>query len=104
LAAAKSPVGSKSDKLWRDAIMRAVRRLQSGEGNPQALDLLADKTVSMGIGGDMAAIKEIGDRLDGRPAQTVGVGQAPDLDPIETITRPPITREEWLAIHQTKPE
>jgi hypothetical protein len=83
--------------------MRAVRRLQAGEGNPQALDLLADKTVSMGIGGDMAAIKEIGDRLDGRPAQTVGVGQAPDLDPIETITRPPITRAEWLALH-SKPE
>ncbi len=102
MAAPIKPAGAKSDKLWRDAIMRAVRRVQEGKGNPQALDLLADKTVSMGLGGDMAAIKEIGDRLDGKPTQTVGVGQAEDLAPIETIVRPPITREQWLELHKPK--
>lgn len=63
-----NPKGRISDKLWRDAIMRAVKRRASGQ-DPRALDKLADKVVALGLDGDMQAIKEIGDRIDGKPVQ-----------------------------------
>ncbi len=72
MAAPRTPVGAKSDKIWRNAIMRAVKRRDSGE-DPQALEKLADKVVTEGLDGNMAALKEIGDRLDGRPAQSVAM-------------------------------
>ena len=72
MAAAKNPGNRKAEKLWRDAIMRAVKRSE-GKGDPKALERLADKIVQMALDGDMAAIKEIGDRLDGRATQPIEV-------------------------------
>lgn len=67
MAAIKNPQGPKAEKPWREAVQRAVRRKMKGEGQPQRLDLLADKVVALGLEGDISAIKEIGDRLDGKP-------------------------------------
>ena len=74
MAARKTPSGGgKPDKLWRDALQRAVKReIDDADGKPtKALEVMADKTVKKAVEGDMAAIKEIGDRLDGRPAQQI---------------------------------
>lgn len=71
MAAPKNNWGHKSDKIWRAAIMRAVKRVQKGEKSKQ-LERLADQLVKEGIAGNVAAMKEIGDRLDGRPVQPVG--------------------------------
>ncbi len=72
MAARKTPAaGSKPDKLWRDALMRAVNRRAKGKGAPQRLEMIADKCVQAALGGDMGAIKEIGDRLDGKPTQAI---------------------------------
>lgn len=62
--------GQKSDKIWRDALMRAVKRSYDG-GNLKNLEVLATKTVNMALNGDMTAIKEIGDRLDGKATQAI---------------------------------
>lgn len=74
MAAPKSPRGAKSDKEWRDAIRLAVNELrddpESG-GKAKALRLLARKLVQKAMDGDVSALKEIGDRLDGKPAQAV---------------------------------
>jgi hypothetical protein len=43
----------------------------------RALELIADMTVQQAICGDVAARKEIGDRLDGRAAQTIEGGETP---------------------------
>lgn len=53
--------------------MRAVRRDESGKAdNPaQRLELLADALVEKGLDGDVAAIREIGDRLDGKATQPI---------------------------------
>lgn len=53
--------------------MRAVRREESGEAeNPaQRLEALADKLVEKGLYGDIPALKEIGDRLDGKAVQPI---------------------------------
>ena len=68
--------GSKSDKLWRDAIHRAVKR-SIGEGDLKKLEKLAEVLVEKALDGDIGALKEIGDRLDGRAVQGV---QALDKD------------------------
>jgi len=73
MAAAKNPLGAKSDKIWRAALLRAVRRRLEGKGHPQQLERMADKCVSKAVEGDMAACKEVGDRLDGRASQSVDI-------------------------------
>lgn len=70
MAAPKNPVGSKSDKIWRDAIMRAVRRVDK-DVKDQRLDRLADRLVKSAMEGDVSALKEVGDRLDGKPVQGI---------------------------------
>lgn len=79
MAAPHNPVGSKSEKIWRDAVMRAVKRRNSKE-EPQALEKLADELVATALAGDVTALKEIGDRLDGKPTQQLqhsGDAQSP---------------------------
>ncbi len=71
------PRGSLGERLWRDAINLAVRELRdetTKDGKVKkvrALRLLARKLVDCGLEGDVAALKEIGDRLDGRAMQGV---------------------------------
>jgi hypothetical protein len=61
--------GRKADKLWGDALRLAVMR-EHTDGRVR-LAHIAEQTVAAAMGGDMQAIREIGDRLDGKPAQAV---------------------------------
>ena len=61
----------KEGKLWADAIKRAISRRKAGLSN--GLDSLADKLVDLAENGESWALKEIGDRLDGKPAQSMSV-------------------------------
>lgn len=92
MAAPLNPKGAKSDKIWRDAIMRAVRRLGSDEPpekptEAQRLDLLADALVCKGILGDVPAIKEVGDRLDGKATQPIGGDADSPLSIVHRLVR-----------------
>lgn len=69
-AARYGRAAGKSDKPWKDAIARAVKRAQDGT-KTKWLDVLADKLVVEGAGGNILAIKEVGDRLDGKASQPV---------------------------------
>jgi hypothetical protein len=63
--------GPKSDKIWSDAVRRAVmRRLENEEGKPQKIERLADNLVELAMDGDIQALREVGDRLDGKPKAT----------------------------------
>lgn len=64
---------AKSEKVWADAIRLAVNRIGTGEDGQarKKLALLADSLVTRAIAGDVAAMKEIGDRLDGKPTQAI---------------------------------
>lgn len=87
MAARKSPsAGAKPDKLWTDALRRAVMRRAGGDDDPQAIERLADKCVELGLGGDMGAIREIGDRLDGKAPQAMQLSGDAE-NPIEVIRR-----------------
>lgn len=68
-----APRGPKSDKLWADAVRLAVNREgEDDEGKiRKRLNIIADNLARMAMSGDMQAIKEVGDRLDGRPAQAI---------------------------------
>ena len=64
--------GRKGEKVWADAVRRAVnRRMEGVEGQPKRLELIAQRLIDMALDGDAASIREIGDRLDGRATQSV---------------------------------
>lgn len=75
--------GGKKDKLWRDALMVAIKRTDS-EGRVM-LAKIAQKVVEAACEGDMAAIKEIGDRIDGKAPQSLDVTNTYER-PIESLT------------------
>lgn len=77
------PVGS-STKAWADAVRRASHALDP-KTKAKKLDLLARSLVAAGLDGDVSALKEIGDRLDGKVPQA-HVGGDPDSQPIR-VTR-----------------
>ena len=82
--------GQKLDKIWRAAIRRAVsERIEDEEGEKgakaKALHLLARKLVKTGLKGDVSALKEIGDRLDGKPAQSVDLAMNVQVTEIKRV-------------------
>ena len=77
-------------KIWHAAIMRALeRRDRSRADGIKEIDALADKLLTLVSSGDLAALKEFGDRLDGKPAQAI-VGDS-DADPLNVGVRGCIT-------------
>lgn len=62
-----NPGGRANEKLWRNAINRALAR--HAKGDLHAIDRCASRLVKKGLNGDLVALKEIGDRVDGKPAQ-----------------------------------
>jgi hypothetical protein len=72
-----NPSGApKRAKLWRDAINRAIKRRE--QEDPQALEKLAEKILLAVDAGDVSAMKELGDRIDGKPAQAITGGDDDD--------------------------
>lgn len=68
-----APVGNSNAtkaKPWADAIRRALARAE--EDSPRSLNKLAEALLTAASDGDLAALKELGDRLDGKPAQSIG--------------------------------
>lgn len=63
------PVGS-STKAWADAVRKASHALDP-KTKAKKLDLLARALVTAGLAGDVSALKEIGDRLDGKVPQAL---------------------------------
>ena len=62
--------GATADKFWSEAVRLAVYREEQDEGRKKKrLNIIADKLCRMAMEGDMAAIKEIGERLDGKAPQ-----------------------------------
>lgn len=57
-------------KRWRDAINRALEKRSRAEGI-EALDRLAENLLAMCDEKDLGALKELGDRIDGKAVQGV---------------------------------
>lgn len=54
------------NKLWEEALRRALLAEDGAK-----LRSLADKLIEKAEGGDVTALKEIGDRIDGKAVQTI---------------------------------
>jgi hypothetical protein len=65
-----NPGGKAKGRPWRDAIDRALKR-RIAENDLLGIDKLADALIDKGIAGDVIAIREIGDRLEGKPTQAL---------------------------------
>lgn len=65
--------GNKPDKLMADAIRIALKReAKDADGKPtRKLNLVATKLVDLAVDGDIQAIKEICDRIDGKAMQGI---------------------------------
>lgn len=71
----------KSDKVWRDALIRALARRSEEGGFAAGLDAIADQVVRLAADeADKDAWKEIGDRLDGKPKQQTEITGGEDAD------------------------
>lgn len=72
--------GAARSKEWQNAIRLALAEKGNGDWQ-KALRKIAAKLLDKAEEGDTAALREIGDRLDGKPAQAI-VGDK-DFDPVQ---------------------
>lgn len=99
MAARNNPSqGHKPDKLMRDALLVVLHRAAvDADGKPtKRLNNVAAAIVTRAEEGDVAAIKEIFDRVDGRTPQAI-IGGAPGEEPITIVTQTPRQRATALA-------
>lgn len=81
-----APAGNRNAanaKRWKAAIEAAVNR-RIADGRIKGLEDLADKLIDAVMAGDLAAVKEFGDRYDGKPAQTIA-GDPDNEAPIRLV-------------------
>jgi len=76
-----APAGNQNatkGRVWRDAINRAMEiRDKSRAEGIKTLDQLAMELVELGLLKDLGALRELGDRLEGKAAQQL---QLTDID------------------------
>ena len=60
------PVGSIQDRRFKAAL---IRQIDEAMGDPRKLDAIADALITKAMEGDIQAIREFADRIDGKPAQ-----------------------------------
>ena len=70
---------ARKGKLWTQAIERALKK-RSKAGMIEALDELAEKLLMECDDRNMVALKELGDRLEGKAAQSIEVDLPPDSE------------------------
>lgn len=78
-----NPSGRPKDRPWKDAIRRALARAKD-VGDRRELDQLAWTLLAKAADGDISALQEVANRLDGRVPQPV-VGDD-DADPVTVRT------------------
>lgn len=82
-----APLGNQNAakaKVWTAAIERALERRKPADERIKAIDELADKLLEECAKGNLPALQELGNRLEGKPAQPLtGEGGGP----IETRNR-----------------
>ena len=70
-----APVGNQNaanSKKWKAAIERALAE-RSRVAQKEALDMLAEKLLLKCDDGDLQALKELGDRIDGKSMQSTEI-------------------------------
>jgi hypothetical protein len=71
-----APLGNQNAakaRLWTAAIERALERRKPANERIKAIDELADKLINSCYKGELSALQELGNRLEGKPAQGITV-------------------------------
>ncbi len=104
------PKGAENrNREWRDAIRKAAHELRAADDSDKpkkvrAIRLLARKLVTKALEGDVAAIREVGDRLDGKATQSVQVDQSVQITHIEhtIVDMPKVIEGEAIEVLDAK--
>ena len=78
--AAGAPKGNKNNvknRPWAEAIDKALKQCE--DGKPEKLRALADKLISLALDGESWAMKELGDRVDGKPLAAIEMSGIVDV-------------------------
>lgn len=77
---------AKKGRDWTQAIRKALAHY-SGEGATAGMEKLARKLIEAAENGDAWALKELGDRIEGKPSQTVDMKltQTPHEDALKML-------------------
>lgn len=87
------------DKPWKDALALALN--EPAEDGRKKLRAVADACVNAAIAGDVSAMKEIGDRMDGRSKETKEISV--EHRTVARIPVPAATPQEWAEQHAPVP-
>lgn len=79
MAAPRGNQNAAKPRRWANAIEAALKK--RGTDKLDALESIADQLLTLAKSGDMQAMRELGDRLDGKPHQTVSA----DVDAAVTV-------------------
>jgi len=86
---------NKNNRLWANTIKRAIAQ-SDGERLRKIAEALLDKAEQ----GDMAAIKELGDRIDGRAHQAIEqTTEHKGTIEHNHVHVPDLTPEQWMEAH-----
>lgn len=69
---------NKNNRLWANTLRRAIV-----QGDGAKLRRIADALIDKAADGDIAAIKELGDRIDGKATQALAVSGDGEGSPIQ---------------------
>src|SRR5215468_11441928 len=79
----RNPRGQQRDKIYREALRLELADMSEGI-DLKKLREIARTHIEKAAAGDMQAIKELADRLDGKPAQMLE-HSGPDSEPITKV-------------------
>lgn len=71
MAGVKGRSGPQGEKPWRQALMLALNRPDGKQPDRKQLAAIAEETVTRALAGEAWAIKEIGERVDGKAVQAI---------------------------------
>ena len=94
----RSGTNKNQDRPWKEALMLAVNERM---GDQKKLRLLANKLVDKALEGDVQALKEIGDRMDGKPRQEIEA----TVETHNYVAEVPVVNKDsdsWAAQHAPK--
>ena len=92
--------GQRKDKLIRDALMLAAKRVHEGDPDGRIkLYVAANKVMNMACEGDIQAFKEVADRLDGKAVQSHEIDSTQRIYVIEAKAERP-TVKAWEQSHK----
>ena len=80
-----APIGNTNatkNKVWIAALNRSI-----AQDDGKRLRAAAEKLLDLAVEGNVPALKELGDRLDGKAAQAVTVSGDPDAPLVTKIVR-----------------